>query len=380
MRRGAGRRLAGLILLAGLALMVAACGSSSRSSSAQAGSPEAQSLLTATFSGSHAVRSGVLGFNLTLTPSGSNTIKGPISLGLDGPFQSRGAGKLPASDLAISIDALGHHGALSIVSTGTAGYVTLQGAAYQLPAASYQKLASSFAGAGGGIGGLAKLGIRPLHWLTAPAIVGADSVAGTPTTHIRANVDAAALLADVSTLLSKAAASGATGTAALPTTLSAATRQKIAAEIRNPTVDLWTGNGDRTLRKLSINLDLPVSGTISGLLGGLSAAHVAMTLQYANLNQPETVATPSKVRPFSQFTAKLRSIVGVIQGGLGAGGLGSGSGSGSGAPAGSGSGAAAGTDKIPGGAAHVQKYSACIQQAAGDVTRMQKCATLLRGG
>jgi len=107
-----------------------------------------------------------------------------------------------------------------------------------------------------------------------------------------------------------------------------------------------------------------------------------MTLQYANLNQPETVATPAKVRPFSEFTAQLRSIIGAIQGSLGAGGLGTGaaSGSGSGAPAGSGSSAAAGTDKIPGAAANVQKYSACIQQAAGDVTRMQKCAALLRGG
>jgi len=379
-RRGTGRLLAVLILAAGLALLVAACGSGSSSSSGQAGSAEAQSLLTATFSGSHAVRSGVLGFNLTLTPSGSNTIKDPISLGLHGPFQSRGVGKLPASNLAISIDALGHHGALGIISTGTAGYVTLKGATYQLPAASYQKIASGLAGAG--TGGLAKLGIRPLHWLTAPSIVGADSVAGTPTTRIRAKVDVVALLADVSTLLSRAAASGATGTAALPTTLSAATRQKIAAEIRNPTVDIWTGASDRTLRKLSLNLDVPVSGTISSLLGGLSSAQVAMTLQYANLNQPETVATPTKVRPFSQFTAQLRSIIGAIQGSLGAGGLGTGaaSGSGSGAPAGSGSGAAAGTDKIPGGAANVQKYSACIQQAAGDVTRMQKCAALLRGG
>lgn len=382
MRRGTGHRLAVPMIAAILALLVAACGSSSSSYSDQAGSAAAQSLLTATFSGSHAVRSGVLGLNLTLTPSGSNTIKGPISLGLNGPFQSRGAGKLPASNLAISIDALGHHGALGIVSTGTAGYVTLKGAAYRLPAGSYQKLASSLAGAGGGIGGLAKLGIRPLHWLTAPSIVGAESVAGTPTTHIRAKVDVAALLADVSTLLSRAAASGSTGTAALPTTLSAATRHKIAAEIRNPTVDIWTGASDRTLRKLSINLDVPVSGTISALLGGLSSAQIAMTLQYANLNQPETVATPTKVRPFSQFTARLHSIIGAIQGSLGAGGLGPGaaSGSGSGAPAGSGSGAAAGTDKIPGGAANVQKYSACIQNAAGDVTKTQKCATLLHGG
>lgn len=306
-----------LLIAAGVVLLLTACGSSASSSSDQAGSAAARSLLTATFSGSHAVRSGVLGLNLTLTPSGSNTLKGPISLSLNGPFQSRGAGELPASDLAISIDALGHHGALGIVSTGTAGYVTLKGVAYRLPAGSYQKLAASLAGAGAGIGGLAKLGIRPLHWLSAPSIVGADSVGGTPTTHIRARVDVAALLDDVSTLLSRAAAGRATGTPALGTTLSPATRQKIAAEIRNPTVDIWTGASDRTLRKLSINLDVPVSGTISSLLGGLSSAQVAMTLQYANLNQPETIATPTRVRPFSEFTARLHSILGALKGRLG---------------------------------------------------------------
>ena len=96
MRRGPGRRSVALLVAAVLALVIAACGSSSSSSSGSAGSAGAQSLLNATFSGSHAVKSGVLGFNLTLTPSGSSTIKGPISLGLNGPFQSRGSGQLPS--------------------------------------------------------------------------------------------------------------------------------------------------------------------------------------------------------------------------------------------------------------------------------------------
>ena len=373
MRKWTGRRATALLATIVLVPAIAACGSSTSSSSGS--SAGAQSLLNATFSGQHAVHSGVLGFNLTLTPSGSSTLKGPISLGLNGPFQSRGTGKLPASNLVITIDALGHHGQLGIVSTGSAGYITLKGAAYQLPAAQYQKLASSLGSAGGGNGGLAKLGIKPLHWLTDPTIVGSDSVAGAPTTRIRAKVNVSALLDDVSTLLSKAAASGATGTAALPTTLSPATRQKIAAEIRNATVDIWTGASDRTLRKLAINLDIPVSGTISTLLGGLSSAGVTMTLDYARLNQPQTVATPTNVRPFSQFTAQLRGIIGAIQGSLGGAGLGAATGSGS--TAGSATTGASGTS---GAAAGVQKYSACIQHAGGDVTKMQTCAALLQSG
>ena len=51
-----------------------------------------------------------------------------------GPFESRGAGKLPKSNFNIGLSALGHHGQLGIVSTGATGYVTLDGNAYRLPA------------------------------------------------------------------------------------------------------------------------------------------------------------------------------------------------------------------------------------------------------
>jgi hypothetical protein len=358
---GASRRLAGLLLAVLMSAVVAACGSSSSNSSG-----DAQTLLKQTFSGSHTVRSGILSFGLTVTPSGSSTIKGPISLSLSGPFQSRGSGRLPESNLNISIDALGHHGQLGIVSTGTNGYITLDGAAYQLPAADYQKLASSFSSAGSGTGGLSKLGINPLHWLTNPSVVGNETVAGASTTHIKANINVASLLGDLSTFLQKA--SGAAGSTGIPSTISPSTRQKIAAAVKNPTVDVWTGTGDKTLRKLSINLNLPVSGQISTLLGGLSSAGIGLTLQYANLNQPQTVAAPSNVQPFSAFAPKLEGILRGIEGSLGAGALGS-----TGSTGSSSSGSASGSA----GSGGVNKYTQCIQKASNDVTKMQKCASLL---
>src|SRR6202012_6042302 len=129
------------------ALGLAACGSSSGGSGS---SGNAQSVLKQTFASGKPVKSGVLGISVTLTPSGSSTLSGPISFSISGPFQSRGPGKLPESNFTIAISALGHKGALGIVATGTAGYVTLSGAAYQLPAADFQKLESSFSSVGGG--------------------------------------------------------------------------------------------------------------------------------------------------------------------------------------------------------------------------------------
>jgi hypothetical protein len=347
------------------ALGLAACGSSSGGSGS---SGNAQSLLKQTFASGKPVKSGVLGISLTLTPSGSSTLTTPISFSISGPFQSRGTGKLPQSNFTIAISALGRKGQLGIVSTGTAGYVTLDGAAYQLPAADFQRLESGFSSVGSsgqGGGGLSALGINPEHWLTNASVVGSDTVDGTETTHIRAGVNVAALLQDLNTLLGKASSS--TGTK-VPSSIPQATQQKIAAAIKNATVDVWTGKSDTVLRKLSLNLKVPLTGQISTVAGGATSAGIGFTLTYSNVNQPQTVAAPTNVKPYSEFTAKLRSVLAGIEGSVGAGSLGSTGATGSGSSGSSGT------------TAKIQKYSQCIQSANQDVAKMQKCASILNGG
>ncbi len=367
------RRLGPLIAAIVAVVGLAACGSSSGSGGS---SGSAQSLLKQTFSGGHSVKSGVLGFELRLTPTGSSTLTTPITLSLTGPFQSRGSGKLPQSDFTIGIAALGRHGSLGVISTGSAGFVSLQGANYQLPQADFQKLEQSFGSAqssGGSQGtGLGQLGIDPLHWLTKPSIVGTDTVGGASTTHIRAGVDVSALVSDLNTFLAKTAKK-ASASSSIPTQIPPATAQKIEAAVKNATVDVWTGKSDHTLRKLSLNLSVPTSGQVSTELGGMTSAGIGLVFQYSKLNQPQSIATPTGVRPYSEFTAKLQSIGQQLTGALGGGLGGAQSSSGSGtatAPSSSGSGSAAG----------VSKYSDCIQKANGDVTKMQKCATLLNSG
>jgi hypothetical protein len=356
---GVWRRATAVLMVVVAAAVIAACGSSSSSSSA-----DAQTLLKQTFTGTHKISSGVLNFGVTISPSGSSTLKNPISLNLSGPFQSRGSGQLPASNFTISASALGHHGQLGVISTGTGAYVVLQGATYQLPAADFQKLQQSFSSSSNGnaSGGFAKLGIKPLDWLTNPTTVGSDTVAGTSTTHIRANVNLTSLLSDLNTFLQKASSSA--GTTKIPTTIPPATQQKIAQEIKNPTVDVWTGNSDHTLRKLSLNLNVPVSGQGSTQLGGLTSAGVGLTLQYADLNQPQTITAPTNVKPFTQFAAKVQGILQQIQSSFG-GGLGTGT-------------STSGNSGTP-NANNVNKYTQCIQKAAGDVSKMQKCASVLQG-
>ena len=361
-----------LVLVAAVA--VAACGSATSGSS---GNPN--TLLSETFSGSHKVSSGKLSLSLTIDPAGSSTLSGPITLSFGGPFQTRGTGKLPESNFTVSGSALGQSVAVGIISTGTAGYVTLQGSSYQLPQATFQKLESSFSqlgaqggGSTSGSGTLSKLGIQPLHWLTNPTIVGTENVGGAQTTHIHAGVNVPALLGDLSTVLQRSSSLGGSATNRLASGLSAATRQKLAAAVKNPSVDVWTGNSDHTIRRLTIALTIPVTGKASSELGGMTSADINLTMQYSDLNQPQTITAPTSLQPFSQFQAKVDAFIQGLSGA--AGGLISG-GSSAGATAGGGAGTS-----TTGSSGNVQKYSQCIQQAAGDVSKMQKCSSLLGSG
>ena len=362
-----------MVVLASLA--VAGCGSS-----ASSGSGNPNTLLSQTFTGTHKVTSGDLNLTLTIDPSGSSVLSGPITVSFGGPFQTRGAGKLPESNFTVSASALGQNVALGIISTGTAGYVTFQGASYQMPAATFQKLESSFAqltatpGAGSGSGTLGKLGIQPLHWLTNPTIVGTENVGGAQTTHIHAGVNVPALLTDLNTVLQKASSLGVSGASNLKSGIPAADRTKIASEVKHPSVDIWTGTSDKTIRRLTITLTLPVTGKTSSELGGLTSANIGLTMQYSDLNQPQTIKAPTTVRPFSEFQSKLNAFAQSLQSLVGStGALGGATGSSSGS-------SSSGGTTSTGSSSSVARYSQCIQSAGGDVAKMQTCASLLGSG
>lgn len=365
-------RLGALVPLLALSAVVAGCGGGSGDSSS------AVSLLRQTFSGSHKVNSGNLQVALTISPSGSKTFTGPISLTFGGPFQSQGAGKLPESNFTVALSALGSSTSIGIISTGHSGYVTFQGSSYQLPQASFQRLEASFsqltASPGSGHSSvLSRLGIQPLHWLSNPQVVGSESVAGANTTHIRAGINVSALLGDLSTFLQKASSVGVSGSSSLAGGLPATLVSKIADEIQNPTFDVWTGSSDKTLRKLEIHLTLPVTGQVSTLLGGLRSAGISLSMSYGQLNQPQTISAPATTAPYSQFQAKLQAFIAGIRGELtnvlGGGALG-----------GSSTGSSGASGSSSGSAGKYGAYSRCIQAANGDVTKMQKCAPLLNGG
>lgn len=365
------RPVATLGLVAVVAVTLAACASSNGGSDGSA-----TTLLRQTFTGSHKINSGNLGFSVTVTPSGSSALKGPLTLSLAGPFQSVGSGKLPQSDFSLKLGTSGGAFSVALLSTGSKGYVTFQGQSYQLPKATFQRLESSFAQLGSSPGSrgssvLSRLGINPEHWLVNPQVVGNEAVEGADTTHVSAGINVPALLNDLNTFLTRASSVGA-ASGGLPNGISPSSRSHIATEIHNPRLDVWTGTADRTLRRLDLRLNLDVTGQAAALLG--SSAALQLTMRYADLNQPQTITAPTTVLPYSQFQDKLKVLLADLESGL-TGGLSGGSTGGATGTTGAG-GAASGS----GSGSSYQRYAQCIQAAGQDVAKMQKCAPLLNGG
>jgi hypothetical protein len=342
----------GILVCVIAALVVSGCGQSS----GPAASANPQTLLHQTFSAGHTVRSGVLDVSLVITPTGSTLIRAPLSLSLAGPFQGRGAGKSPESAFTILFSGLGRHASFGVRTTASGAYVELQGTYYALPASDFSKLQSSLGD--GSVPGLSTLGIDPESWLSDPQIVGTQTVDGALTEHLHASVDVPAFIRSLDEVLARE-------TSSLHTTvnhISAATARRIAADVRDPSVDVYTGKSDSTLRRLVITATVPVSGTVSARLGGLTRASFRLTLNYSQLNRPQTIAAPSDVHSAAALQTALRSVEGQIVSGLG-----DGTGSTSVAPA-------------AGSTAPVSRYSRCINGADGDVTKMQRCAKLLDSG
>jgi hypothetical protein len=214
-------------------------------------------------------------------------------------------------------------------------------------------LRKSLAGSGGSApASLPGLSISPLKWLRDPQLLGNATVDGAQTTEVQARIDVGALANDLGTLLAKEAANPASRTSGLPTKLTAAERRQLVSELRNPTVELFIGSDDHTLRRAALDLNLKVPAKTASKLPGISSVGVAVSVDYAELNRPQTITAPARVKPYRQLGQQLSGLEQTLEG------------------------SAAGTTSGSAGAQH-SNYNECLQQAGGNLTELQKCASLI---
>jgi len=287
-----------LAVLACLALCVfalTACGDDEKENTT------AQGLLDQTFgSGAEAIDNGRLNLTFQLDPKGLLALGGPIKLALDGPFAVPGKGQLPHVDVDFAATLAREVFRGTVLSTGRAAFVQLDGTAYKVDREFVADLRKGLADAANSKQpGLKALGIDPLRWISGAQERGEENIAGVDTTRISGNVKVATLLADIDRLLTKAGGSGGGSAGGL---LSPQLRKQIADGVKTAKVDIWTGTDDKIMRQLAVRIDFAFEGGETPI-SGLEAGKINLRLRLTDVNETKlSVRAPSGARPLEDLT------------------------------------------------------------------------------
>jgi hypothetical protein len=345
------------LLLASMALV--ACGGGDKADTggkAVSSTSDPQKILDDTFSGGDKkVESGKFDLTMKLNATGGgSTLNGPIDVKLSGPFQSLGKGKVPKFDINLEFTGAGQNIKAGVTSTGEKGFINFNGQDYAVGddvfkqfTQGYEQAQSQNKSSGGT---LKELGITPQDWLKDPKVDGGSSVGGTDTVKVSGAIDVPAMLDDINTLLSKAGSLGIPNTGQIPSKLTSAQIKQVEEAVKTADVEIETGKDDSILRRIAFTL------AIDDPSGSGGKADIDFDLSLTELGQDQEVSEPSNTKPLNDLIGQF--------GGLGAlGGLGGGSGSSSG-------GGGVSSDAAA-------KYTACVNDAGSDQSKLEKCADLL---
>lgn len=378
-----------LSLIATLALGLSACGG---------GAPDAATLVRDTFQAQKPIESGRLHLSFSISGKGSTAFSKPVSLRLEGPFQSDGTKKLPRFDLQLALTAAGSTLQAGAISASGRFYIELEGTPFAAPKSTVEALQKSYANATKSSTGsksrssFATLGIEPGGWLTEPVDEGEAKIAGEETIHLRASLDSKKFLQEVDKLTG---AAGSLGAGQVSGALSPKLISSLAKSISSAHVDVYTGSSDHLLRRLLLTATLKPTPEARAALSGLRSAKLTLDLQLSDVNKPQKISAPSKAKPLSQLVSALGQL-GLVKrasgssGGSEAGGESEAS---SELEAGGESEAESGvageaesreleaSGESAGGAVEAsdKAYLECVRSAGQNVSALQECASMLHG-
>lgn len=330
------RILSLLAAFAVLALALVACGSDDGGGDGGASDADPQAVLDATFAqtGQPKIESADLDLSLDISVEGDSP--GSLTATLSGPIDSSGD-EFPRFDLTATASGEGDGQSLDFeggaTSTGDAAYVSYDGEDYEVDAATFGLISSSYESASSQAEGQPQstAGLSLLKdALTGLENEGTEDVDGTETAHVSGEVDVAELVKAIGPLAEQASALGGAGAAAgIPTEAELA---QLQSAVRSATFDVWSGTGDDILRRIAINLEIEAPG-------GAGSAMVDFDITLGDVNGDVAIDAPSDAQPLTELFSKLGvdpPALGAVGGLGGLGGLDSGSGSGSSGGGGSG--------------------------------------------
>jgi hypothetical protein len=197
------------------------------------------------------------------------------TLRTNGAFESAGPKEMPQANVQVSADVPGYNGRAGFVTTGDRAWFTRGNVAYAIPQAAWSKVVKARAEGTPPTKKAPKLDVNPSSWLKNVKSEGTERMDGVQVTHVSADVDSAAAIADVLKSLDT--------TGRIP----AGAEKRVAKVVDNGHVEAWVGD-DKILRRVSLEM--------SGRAGGDRRVDVNLDVRLSQVNKPQDIAAPSKVK------------------------------------------------------------------------------------
>jgi hypothetical protein len=320
----------------------------------------------------------------------------PIRIRASGPYRSE-KGKPPEFDINLKIGVEGGGASIDTgrISVGDRAWIKFQGGFYEVPAEQVKSANEAFQSGKKKRDEVKGGNVNPRDWITNAKDEGDEEVAGVDTKHVSGQLDVRKMVSDLNAFVSRAGKSLGAG-AGVPKPLSQSTLDKVAQVVRNPTFDVYIGNDDERVRRLSANVQLAVPEQDRQVARGIEGGSLELTIEFRDVGKPQKIEPPAQSRPLSDLTKQLGgagALGGVLGQGGGQGGAGStprvpqvpqtpqGGGTGSGSTGGGDTGGT-GTGGTSGGgndAQTFQRYADCLDKAdPNDTAALQRCSELLR--
>jgi hypothetical protein len=257
------------------AVLAAGCGG---------GGGSAQDVLSKTAANLGKIRSGTLHVELVVTPSGQR-LGGATGFRLDGPFSLSSGKRYPTAEIAYTQIANGKRATVRLISTGTHGFIEVNGKTYRLGPEQEEQLRST----GGDVtGGLTSLDIS--NWVVDPKAEQDGDI-----DRVTGELDVPAVVDGLSELARSFGRP-------LPP-LDADDKKRLRDAAEDTRFELESGHDDHLLRHLLMEVDLgfDVPQVLQDVLGDVVGADLRFQLDIDDPNQPVDVQPPPNPLPASEL-------------------------------------------------------------------------------
>ncbi len=235
------------------------------------------------------IRSGILDVRVVVDPKAGDAER--VGFELHGPFALPPGGG-PA-EFRIDYTQFGDTSAtVTLTAAGGKAFVTVGDETYALPAE--QQLQLLRAGEAVSARGLERLAID--DWLVDPKMSDGDEIAGDETDRVEARLDVPYA---TRALLQLAESFGVPETRALDP----ADVKRLREAAEEARIEVLTGEADRLLRRLTIDVDLglDVPKVLGAAFGSAVGAKLELELTVENPNEPVAIEAPARARPASEL-------------------------------------------------------------------------------